>query len=90
MGGWLARIIWPLASKVLVGLGLGTVTFVGLQAALNAALGVAKTALSGIGGDLLQILAMAGLFQAFAIVAGGLIASVAFIALKRFSFQTGS
>ncbi len=87
---WLARISWPLITRVLSAAGIGTVTYMGADSALTTALGSVKTALAGIGGDVLQLLAMAGFFEAMAISAGGLVSGLSWLVLKRFALQAGT
>lgn len=87
---WLARISWPLVTRVLSSLGVGTVTYVGAESALSGAFAAAKGAVAGIGGAVAQILAMAGFFDAMAITAGGITSALAWMVLKRFALQTGT
>ena len=88
---WLASITWPLVSRVFAAIGLGTITFTGINTALGSALDAAKSAFTGIGGDLLQILAIAGVFDVMAILSGGLISGLSWLVLKHFALQsTGS
>lgn len=88
IAAWIARISWPIVSRVLASLGAGTVTFVGADTALASALGAAKNAFVGIGGDLLQILAITGFFESMAIMSGGIVSGLAWMVLKRFAMQT--
>jgi Protein of unknown function (DUF2523) len=85
---WLARISWPLVSRVLSSLGVGTVTYVGADTALGSALTRAKAAFAGIGADILALLAMAGAFDAMAIMSGGIVSGLAWMVMKRFALQT--
>lgn len=84
---WLLSLAAPVASRVLLSLGIGTVTFVGLQAALNAALSQAKAAAGGLSGDVMALVAMSGGFAAMAIIAGGAVTAVSMIALKRLALR---
>lgn len=86
LGAWLVSLGWPIVSRVLLSLGLGAVSYVGVSAALGVALNAAKGSLSGMSADLTALLAIAGVFQSFAIMAGGLIAGVGLMALKKISF----
>lgn len=88
IAAWLASITWPIVSRVLAALGLGTVTFTGASTALTSALGTAKTAFTGLGGDVLQIMAMTGFFDAMAITSGGLVSALAWMVMKRFALQS--
>lgn len=85
---WLARITWPLVTRVLSALGAGTVTYVGADSALSQALQAAKNAFGGLAGDVAQLLAMAGFFDAMAIMSGGIVSGLAWMVLKRMALQT--
>ena len=85
MGTWLAALAWPMVSRVLAALGIGTVTYVGLSAAINGALSASKAALGTLGAEVTNLMAMAGFFQAMSIIAGGMIAGITLIALKKFT-----
>lgn len=85
---WLASISWPIVSRVMVALGFGYTTYEGADSALSAAMNAAKTAFSGIGGEVLQLLAMAGFFDAMAITSGGIVSGLAWMVMKRFALQT--
>lgn len=85
---WLLDISWPVVSRVLAALGLGTLTFTGADTALTGVLGSAKSAMTGLIPEVLQILAMSGFFEAMAISAGGLISGLTWMILKRFALQT--
>lgn len=90
IAGWLASISWPIVSRVLAALGLGTVTYTGANTALSSALGAAKTAFSGLAVDVAQILAMAGFFDAMAIMSGGIVSGLSWLVLKKFALQSGT
>ena len=74
--------------QALVSLGIGTLTFVGLQTAVTSALNGAKSAVGGMPSDIAAIVAMAGIFTALSILAGGVTAGVSMIVLKRFAKLT--
>lgn len=86
--GWLASISWPIVSRVLAALGIGTVTYTGLDAAIQNGIDTARNALTGITPDVLAVLALSGFFEAMAITAGSLLGAVAWITLKRFAITT--
>lgn len=75
----------PIAKQVMVSIGIGAITIVGLNAAVSSALGAAKGALGGLTGDAVQLLAMMGFFTSMSIIAGGITAGVSMVALKRFT-----
>lgn len=84
---WLMSLAAPVAGRVLLSLGVGTITFVGLQAALNAALSQAKSAASGLSGDVMALVAISGGFVAMSVIAGGAVTAVSMIVLKRFALR---
>lgn len=85
LGTWLLALATPLARQVLVALGIGVVTFTGVDAALGAALDAVRANLGAIEANVAAVLAMAGFFTAVSIVAGGLSAGVSMMLLKRFA-----
>lgn len=85
---WLAKITWPLVSKVMTALGVGTATYVGADNALGGALNAVKASFTGMTGDILNLLLLAGFFDAMSIMAGGLTSSLAWMVMKRFAIQT--
>lgn len=84
LGTVLMGLAGPIARQVMISFGVGVVTFVGLNTAVTTALGSAKTALGGLSADFVQILALGGIFTSLSIMAGGVMAGVSMIALKRF------
>lgn len=85
---WLASITWPLVTRVMVALGVGTVTYTGADTALDSALNAAKAGFVGMSSDILQLLAMAGFFDAMSIMSGGIISGLSWLVLKKFALQT--
>lgn len=85
---WLAKISWPIVSRVMVALGFGYTTYEGADTALSSALNAAKSAFAGFSGEVLQLLAMAGFFDAMAITSGGIVSGLAWMVMKRFALQT--
>lgn len=90
IAAWLASISWPIVSRVMVALGIGTVTYTGADAALSSALNAGKAAFVGMASDVLALLAMAGFFDAMAIMSGGLVSGLSWLVLKNFALQTGT
>lgn len=90
IAAWLARISWPLVTRVMSSLGLGSITYVGADTALNSALGAAKSAFAGMTADIFQLLAMAGFFDAMSIASGGIVSGLAWMVMKRFALQSGT
>jgi cell division protein FtsX len=84
----LTALAGPLAKKVLQSLGIGFLTFAGVDVAVSAALSAAKSNFAGISADILTILGMAGFFTAFSIIAGGITAGVSMMAFSRLAKLT--
>jgi hypothetical protein len=84
---WLYDLSWPIVSRVLAALGLGTLTYTGVDTALTGVLGSAKNAFQGLASEVVQIVAMGGFFEAMAISSGGIISGLAWMVLKRFALS---
>jgi len=85
---WLAKISWPLVSRVLVSLGFGYTTYEGADTAITNAISSIQGAFAGLGAEVLQLLAMAGVFDAMSITSGGIVSGLAWMVMKRFALQT--
>ena len=78
-------LVSPIARRVLTSLGLGVITYTGVDTAVGAILAQAKSAWAGgMVGDAAQLVAMSGANTALGIIAGGITARVTMMALKRF------
>jgi hypothetical protein len=88
IAAWISRITFPLVTRVMASLGLGTVTYAGADTALDAALNQIRTAFLGFSGDILALLAMSGFFDAMSIMSGGIVSGLAWLTLKHFALQT--
>ncbi len=86
---WLGNITWPLVSRALASMGMGTVTYTGADAALQNALGSAAAATSSLAGPVAAIMAMTGFFDAMSIMAGGLSSGLAWMVMKRWALNAG-
>lgn len=87
-GTWLIAMVAPIVKRVLLALGIGVATYVGMDAALGSALSAAKSAWGGLGADVAAFMAMAGVNTAASILAGALTARVALEVVKRFRILT--
>ncbi|WP_423200317.1 DUF2523 family protein [Cupriavidus sp. H19C3] len=83
MGAFLMALAAPLARQVLVSLGIGLITYVGLDTAVSGALAAAKSSLGQMPASVAAILARGGIFTAMSIVAGGITARMSMMVLKR-------
>lgn len=84
-GTFLGGISAPIAKKVLTAVGVGTVTIVGMQTALESALNSVRDSLGGMTGVVADLVAIAGFFSAVSVIAGGLSAGVSIMVMKRFA-----
>lgn len=80
---WLANIVWPLAQKVLAGMGVGYLVYSGADTALEAAITAAKNAGSGLPLAVAQIIAKFGFFDYMSITSGGLMGGLAWNYMKK-------
>lgn len=90
MGKWLVGLAWPAISRILGALGIGTVTFLGMDALLDSAIAQAQQSLGGLTPDIVALLSMAGFITALSIMSGAMVTSLTLIAMKRFTLRTGS
>lgn len=79
----LTALAGPLAKKVLTALGIGFLTFAGVDTAVNAALSAAKSNFAGITTDIASILAIGGVFTAMSIIAGGITAGLTLMVFSK-------
>jgi cell division protein FtsX len=79
----LGAIVPLLATRVLVSLGIGTVTFVGLSAAFGTAAGFVQSYFGSIGGDAANLISLMGVGSAMGILLGALSARLSMIALSK-------
>lgn len=82
-GAFAAAVAGPLAKKVLTSLGIGVVTFVGLDLATAELLSQAQSAWAGAGPKVAAVMAMAGFNSALALLAGAMTTRVAMASLKK-------
>lgn len=80
---WLFALIVPLAQKLLVGLGIGWVTFEAFNYLAVQLQGAVLSAWGQVGGVTFQILSLAGVPDALGIVLGGFTAKAAIAAVAR-------
>jgi cell division protein FtsX len=86
----LMGLVGPMAVRVLISLGLSVITYTGATLVLNNASNAAKAAFGGMAPDVLQLLALAGLFQAMSIVIGAIAGGIALMTFKRIGFASGT
>lgn len=87
-GGWgtfLAGIAGPVAKRALTALGIGVVSMVGVDVAIQSAVNSAKAAFGSMTGVVADIVAISGFFSAASILAGGLVAAGSLMVMKKLS-----
>lgn len=85
LGAFLTLAAGPIARRALAGVGVGVVTYAGLDTALGGALDAARAAFNGLPSDVMGYVAHAGVHTCFAIIAGAITTRVTMISLKRFA-----
>jgi hypothetical protein len=83
LGTWLVSLASPMARRVLSSLGLGVVTFVGVDLAVGNIVGLAKSSWGGADAVLLGLLNLAGVGTSMSIIAGAVSSRLALMAMKR-------
>lgn len=90
LSAWLLSIAVPVVKKVLVALGIGTVTYAGLSVMGNMLVGHVVASWGQVGGATLQIATLGGIPQAIGIVLGAFNARLAMMAYGRLAKVAGS
>lgn len=81
--GWLLALVWPLAKKVLLALGIGVLTYSGLSVLASQAQNEIISLWGQVPGDMSNMAALLGIPQAFGVILGGVMARVALISVGR-------
>lgn len=82
---FIVSIIGPIAKRVLIALGIGTLTYVGLDAAFDAAKAAVISNYGQMSADVLNVVSLAGFGQAFGIILGAIAGRLAMIAVSKFA-----
>lgn len=82
LGALLASLLGTAVSRLLVGAGLGVVTFASITPLILSALNSAASAMTGIGGASLQIALMSGFGEALSAIGSGIMTRVAIESAK--------
>jgi hypothetical protein len=89
--GVIMGLVGPAVRRALISLGIGLVTYVGVDAAVTSILSGAKAAWAASAyGDAATLVAMAGGNTALSVIAGGIVGRVSMMVLKRFQVLGGS
>lgn len=89
MWQFLAGAVGPLAKRVLVALGIGVVSYAGVQTLLDQVRDAVTGAWGQLGGSTLQLLTLGGFPESVGIILGALAARVGLMALEQFGRVTG-
>ncbi|MGY4025869.1 DUF2523 domain-containing protein [Aeromonas rivuli] len=87
LAAWLLSIASPIVIRVLTQLGIGIVSFVGVEAAVNQFISLAQTHWLGLPANVLQFMAIGGFNTALGIIAGGISARLTLMVFKRFTLK---
>lgn len=87
---WLLAMAWPIAKKILVALGIGIVTYGGLQAVGAQINNSIVSSWGALGGYTLNILSLAGIPDCIGILLGALNARIALIAVGKIGRVAGA
>lgn len=80
---WLLALVWPLAKKVLVALGIGVLTYSGLSILATQAQNEIVGLWGQVPASMANMAALLGIPQAMGIIIGGIMARVALISAGR-------
>ncbi len=80
---WLASAVGPLAKKVLVALGIGWLSYTGVQVALDAARSQVVSSWGQIPADIANIVGLFGFSQAAGIILGAISARAGLLVVQR-------
>lgn len=83
LGAFLSASVGALAKKVLVALGFGTVTYVGLQAAFDAVQSSVVSSYGQMSGTSMMLVDLSGGGQAIGIILGAISARIGLISLSH-------
>lgn len=83
-GAYLDSVSLPIVQKVLVGLGFGTVTYVGLQAAFTSLETMFQSNMSSIPSGMAALLYLGGFNQGAGLVLAAVTSRIAMSAVKKF------
>lgn len=84
MWKFLLAAVLPLVKKVLLGLGIGWISYSGATLLMSNVIAQVQGAWGGMTGTMLQIASLAGIPESLGIICGALTARVALVAVDRF------
>jgi len=90
LAAFLMSVIGPLVIQGLIAIGVGVLTVTGVDVAVNQAVSWLTTAVGGMPANMVNVLAMGGVFQGMSYIVGAFTARVAMAgasSIKRFFVQ---
>jgi len=84
---WLWALAAPLVKRVLVALGMGYASFEGAATVIESSFDAIQASFGGLLAEVAALLAMAGFFDAMAIMSGGIMGGLAWMAMKRWALS---
>lgn len=84
LAAWLLSIATPIVVRVLAQLGVGIVSYIGVEAAVSQLFSLARSSWAGLPSIVLQFMAIGGFNTALGIIAGGVTARLTLFLFKRF------
>ena len=81
--GWLLALVWPLAKKVLLALGIGVLTYSGLTLLATQAQNEIIALWGQVPASMANMAALLGIPQSIGVILGGVTARVALISVGR-------
>ncbi|WP_429200424.1 DUF2523 domain-containing protein [Aeromonas veronii] len=87
IAAFLLSIASPIVIRVLLQLGIGIVSYIGVEAAVNGLISLAQSNWSGLPSIVLQFMAISGVNSALGIIAGGVTARLSTMVFKRFTLK---
>lgn len=82
LGTWLVQLSSPIARQVCLALGVGVVSYAGIDAAVSTMLGTARAAWGSMPADIAAYVALSGVNQGLSLVGGAIVARLALMPLK--------
>lgn len=87
---WISDIAWPVVSRLLTAMGVGTITYTGLNEAVMGLITSTQQATQGMGAIVMQLAARAGFFDYMSITSGGILTGLTWMVMKQFALKTGN
>jgi len=83
LASWLLAVSVPVVKKVMVALGIGTISYASIKPLIDSILGNLLTTYASFTGPAAQILSLSGIPDALGIVTGAIVARVSFIVMNK-------